>query len=93
MPEERVTRVSSPESNARDTIVVTDGGGRSSGGGGWAIALVLLVVLGLALYYFADMNSSRSAKDRAIAGAAEDVGAAAQDVGKAAKDAADSVKK
>ena len=61
---------------------------KARGGGGWLLALVLLVALGIGLYYFANMSNRESAKDNAIAEAARDVGGAAQDVGDAAKDAA-----
>ncbi|PNU03019.1 hypothetical protein [Novosphingobium guangzhouense] len=59
---------------------------RSTGGGtGIVMALVLLVAIVGGIYLFS--QNSETAKDNAIANAANDVGAAATKVGDAAQDA------
>ena len=51
--------------------------------------LIIAVIAGI--WFFSGMSNSESAKDNAIANAAENVGDAAQQVGNAAQDAADNV--
>ena len=92
MADERITEVETPSGNTHTThTVVTDGEPRRGGGSGWVIALVLIVALIAAIWFFSGMSGSEAAKDNAIADAANDVGAAAQQVGDAAQDAADNV--
>ncbi|MBO9518939.1 MAG: hypothetical protein J7493_12800 [Porphyrobacter sp.] len=88
MAEERITQVDSP-SGTTHTTVVSDG---SRGGGATWLILVLLVLLaGVAIWFFSGMNNSEVAKDNAVAEAASDVGNAANQVGDAAQKAADNV--
>lgn len=92
MVDERITEVETPSGNTHTThTVVTDGDRRSGGGSGWLIALVLIVALIAAIWFFSGMSNSEAAKDNAIADAASDVGAAAEQVGDAAQDAANNV--
>jgi hypothetical protein len=92
MVDERITEVETPSGNTHTThTVVTDGDTRRSGGSGWVIALVLIVALVAAIWFFSGMSNSEAAKDNAIANAASDVGNAAQNVGDAAQDAANNV--
>lgn len=91
MVEERVTEVETPSGNTHThTTVVSDGGGRGSGAT-WLIVLLLIVVAGVAIWFFSGMSGSETAKDNAIAEAAGDVGDAAQKAGDAAQDAADNL--
>ena len=76
---------------AQPTIIVTDGGRRSSGGT-WFIAIVLLIGLVAGLFIFSRTSGSESAKDNAIASAANQVGTAAEKVGNAAEDASNKIK-
>lgn len=96
MTEERIVTVdpnpATGTGGATHTTVITDGGAKS-GGSGWLIALVLLIALGAAIWFFSQDRGSEAVKDNAIAEAAGDVGDAAQKVGDAAKDAADSLNK
>ncbi|MBW8752898.1 MAG: hypothetical protein JF595_01910 [Sphingomonadales bacterium] len=72
-----------------DHTVVVETPSRSSGSGsGWVIALVLIVALIVGVVFFTQMSKTQSAKDNAVANAAQDVGQAAQNVGNAAQDAA-----
>jgi flagellar basal body-associated protein FliL len=73
---------------ADDHTVVVETPSRSGGGSGWIIALVLIVALIVGIVFFTQMSGSESAKDNAIANAANNVGSAARDVGNAAQDAA-----
>lgn len=90
MVEERV-EVRQPDGSVETRTTVHDSGVvRSSGGGsGWLIALVLIVGLFVGGYFLLQAQGSRSARDNAIAEAAENVGQAAKNVGDAAKDVAD----
>lgn len=94
MSEERITTTETPsgETHTTHTTVIDDGGARG-GGSGWLIGLVLLIAVIGGIWYFSQVSGSQTAKDNAIAGAAQDVGNAAQQVGNAAQDAADSLKK
>lgn len=71
--------------NERPLIVET--GNRSSGGAGWVIAAVLVVLAVVGFFLFGPMMTSETAKDNAVANAANSVGEAARDVGNAAQDA------
>jgi len=77
MAEERIITTDAPH-----TTVVHDSG-RSGGGAGWFIGIVLVLVLIAGLYFFTQMSGSESAKDNAIANAANQVGDAAQKAGDA----------
>lgn len=73
---------------ADDRTVIVETPSRG-GGSGWVIAFVLIVALIVGVVFFTQMSGSESAKDKAIANAAQDVGQAAQNVGAAAQDAGD----
>lgn len=75
---------------AEDRTVIVETPGRGSGGAGWVIALVLVVALVVGVVFFTQMSGSETAKDNAVANAAQDVGQAARNVGDAAKDTASS---
>ncbi len=90
MAEERITQVETPTGSHTHTTVVSDRP-RSGGGAMWLVALLLLVVVAFAVFYFSGMSGAEVAKDNAVAEAADDVGNAAQQVGDAAQDAADAV--
>lgn len=91
MTEERTTETRTPEGNVHThTTVVTDQP-RSGGGFKWLGLLVLVIVAVAAVLIFTRMSDAEVAKDNAVAGAAEDVGAAAGQVGDAAEQAIDSV--
>lgn len=85
MVEERVTTVESPGGQAapvHTTTVVTDGGGRS-GSPGWFVGIVILLALIAGIYFFTGLSGSETAKDNAIANAANQVGTAANKAGTA----------
>ncbi|PLK26241.1 hypothetical protein [Novosphingobium sp. TH158] len=85
MDDERITSVS--DDGSTHTTVT-----RSSGGG-WMIGLIAILLLGVAIYFFAIQSDSTADRNRAVSEAAKDVGDAARNVGDAAKDAADELKK
>lgn len=85
MVEERVVEVERPAASTH-TVVTDD---RSGGGAGWLIAIVLVVALVVGIFFLTNMQNSRSAKDNAIANAADSVGTAAKKVGNAAEDVVD----
>lgn len=97
MTEERITETETPTGNIHTThTIVTDGGAPSRSGPGWIIAIVLVLVAVAGIYLFMQQSGAETAKDNAIAeaadsvaGAAEKVGDAAQNAGDAAKDAVD----
>ena len=92
MVDERITEVETPTGDTHTThTIVTDGEPRSGGGSGWLIALVLIIAVIAGIWFFSGMSNSESAKDNAVANAANDVGAAAEQVGDAAQDAANNV--
>lgn len=92
MVDERITEVETPSGNTHTThTVVTDGEPRGGGGSGWLIALVLLIAVIAGIWFFSGMRNSETAKNNAVANAANDVGNAAQNIGEAAKKAADNV--
>ena len=91
MVEERVTTYETPASS--HTTVIHEGPDRSSSGMGWLFGIVLLIAVLVAVYFLAVRNGSESAKDNAVANAAQQVGSAAQQVGNAAEEAADNVAK
>lgn len=98
MVEERITTVESPsgeQAPVHHTTVISDGEGRR-GSPGWFVGIVVLLALIAGIYFFTGMSTSESAKDNAIANAANEVGTAAnkagtavEQAGTAAKDAAD----
>ncbi len=92
MSEERITEVQTPTGDTHTThTIVTDDNPRSGGGSGWLIAIVLIIAVIAGIWFFSGMSNSESAKDNAIANAADNVGNAAQQVGDAAQDAANNV--
>ena len=94
MTEERITEVETPTGDTHTThTIVTDTNPRSGGGSGWLIAIVLIIAVIAGIWFFSGMNNSESAKDNAIANAADNVGAAAQKAGNAVENAADNVSK
>jgi hypothetical protein len=89
MVEERITETEGPSGQTHThTTVVSDGG---RGGATWLIVLLVIVLAGLAIWFFSGVSGSETAKNNAIAGAAKDVGQAANKVGDAAQEAADKV--
>lgn len=89
MVEEHV-EVRQPDGSVETRTTVHDSPAvRGNGGSGWLIALVLVVGLLVGGYFLLQAQGSRSARDNAIAEAADDVGQAAKTVGDAAKDVAD----
>lgn len=86
MTEERVTIHESPP-GTNTTTVIHEGPARSSNGAGWLFGIVLLIAVLAVVYLMAIRNDTPSAKDRAIAGAATQVGEAARKVGNAAEEA------
>ena len=91
MAEERITEVETPSGDTHTTHTVVTDGERRGGGSGWLIALVLLIAVIAAIWFFSGMSNSEAAKDNAVANAASEVGDAAQQVGDAAQDAANNV--
>lgn len=97
MTEERITETETPSGNIHTThTVVHDDGARRGGGSGWLIALVLVLVAVVAIYFVSQQTGAETAKDNAVAEAADSVsdaanqvGDAAQNAGEAAKDAVD----
>lgn len=88
MVEERIVEVTQPD-GATHTHTTVYEDRRSGGGGGWMIGLLLAIALVIGGYFLLQMQGSRSARDNAIAQAADDVGTAAKQVGNAAEKAAD----
>ena len=94
MAEERITEVETPTGDTHTThTIVTDGEPRGGGGSGWLIAIVLIIAVIAGIWFFSGMSNSESAKDNAIANAADNVGAAAEKAGNAVENAADNVSK
>lgn len=90
MTEERITETETPSGNTHTThTVVTDDGARRGGGSGWLIALVLILVAIAGIYFVSQQTGAETAKDNAVAEAANSVSDAATQVGAAAKDAVD----
>ena len=91
MIEERVTEIETPTGDTHThTTVIHDGEpARRGGGSGWVIVLLLIMALIAAIYFFSQMSGSETAKDNAVANAANDVGDAAQKAGDAVSNAAD----
>lgn len=90
MVEERIT---THEPAGTHTTIITDGDSHRGGGSSWFIGLVLLVAIVVGIYFFTQMSGSETAKDNAVANAANQVGEAASQVGDAAQDVANSVNK
>lgn len=90
MTEERITETETPSGNTHTThTVITDE--KRSGGSGWLIVLIVLLAVGVAIWFFAQQSDSEIAKDNAVAGAATEIGEAAGQVGDAAQEAGDAV--
>ncbi|MFA7586104.1 MAG: hypothetical protein WCY11_07910 [Novosphingobium sp.] len=87
MADEEIITTRSADGQTSHTTVVTGREHRSSGGG-WLIALVLIALIAIGIYIFAQQSESEVIKDNAISEAARDVGTAAENVGQAAQDAA-----
>lgn len=87
MTEERITETETPTGNVHTTHTVVTDDGRRGGGSGWLIVLLVLVVAVVGIWFLTQMGGAETAKDNAIADAAQDVGAAANQVGDAAQDA------
>ncbi|OBX18298.1 hypothetical protein A9995_12510 [Erythrobacter sp. QSSC1-22B] len=89
MTEERITETRTPSGDTHTTqTVITD---EKRGGSGWVIALIAVLAIGVAVWFFSQQSQSEIARDNAVAGAAGEIGAAAGEVGDAAQRAADSV--
>lgn len=92
MTEHRIVETQEPDGSTHTAhITVIDDGSRPSSGAGWLIAVVLAAALAVAIYVFAAMGGSVTAKNDAIASAASDVGTAAKQVGDAARTAAEKI--
>ncbi|MFT4028024.1 MAG: hypothetical protein QM676_14695 [Novosphingobium sp.] len=74
------------------TTVIYEGPPRSSGLAGWFFGLVALIAILAAVYLLAVRDTGPSAKNNAIAEAANKVDTAAEQIGDAAQDAAKNVK-
>ncbi|WP_404480727.1 hypothetical protein [Novosphingobium sp. BL-52-GroH] len=85
MADETIVTPPPADAPATHTTIIHEAPPRSSGLG-IIMALILLVVVAGGVYLFSQ-NSSESAKDNAIAEAANNVGNAATKVGDAAEDA------
>ncbi len=92
MADERITTYETPEAH-HTTTIVHEGESRGSGGAVWMFGIVLLIAVLAAVYFLSTRSDSQSAKDNAIATAAQQVGTAATKVGNAAENAADNVTK
>jgi len=91
MTEERITEISTPDTNTHThTTVITDQP-RSGGGFKWVMLLALVVVGIGAFLVFSQMGDAEAAKDNSVADAAQQVGEAAGQVGDAAEQAIDKV--
>ena len=92
MVEERITTVEGQPGTTTHTTVIHDAEPVRRGSGATmllAIVLIIAVIAGICI--FSQSTASESAKDNAIAGAAQSVGNAAEQVGAAAESAADKV--
>jgi len=74
---------------ADDRTIIVESPSRGRSGSGWIIALVLVVALIVGAVFIGQMTSSQTARNDAIANAAQDVGQAARNVGAAARNAGD----
>jgi len=92
MVEERVTQVDAPEGTSHTHTTVISDAPRSGSGALWIIVLLVAVLAVVAVFYLSGMSGSETAKDNAVAEAAQDVGDAAGQVGDAAQSAAETVK-
>ncbi len=87
--EERIVETErAPEAPVHNTTIIRE---RSSGGTGIVMALVLLIAVVGGIYLFSLQTDSQTARDNAVANAAQDVGDAANKVGDAAQDAANNL--
>jgi len=92
MVEERITTIEGQPGTSTHTTVIHDGEPARRGSGATILlAIVLIVAVIAGIYLFSRSTASESAKDNAIAGAAQSVGNAAEQVGAAAESAADKV--
>lgn len=90
MTEERITTTETPDGSTHTThTTVISEEGKGNGGKTWLIVLVVLVAIGLGVWFFSEMGTSEVARDNAIAEAAREVGEAANQVGAAAEQAGD----
>ena len=93
MTDERITEIREDDGPANiRTTIIRDIPERKRGSGGVLIlVLVLAAIAALALVVFSQMSSAESAKDNAVADAAEDVGNAASQVGNAVEEGVDRI--
>ena len=89
MSDERITTYETPG----HTTVIHEGPARSGSGGGWLLGIVALIAVLAAVYLLAVRGDSQTARDNAIAQAANQVATAANQVGDAAQDAASNLHK
>ncbi|WP_454599224.1 hypothetical protein [Qipengyuania sp. SM2507] len=90
MTEERITETRTPSGDTHTThTVITDE--KRSGGSGWLIVLIVLLAIGVAVWFFTQQNESEIARDNAVTGAANEIGEAANQVGDAAQQTGDAV--
>lgn len=93
MTEERITETETPSGNVHTThTVIHDDSASRGGGSGWLIALVLIVVAIAGIYLFSQQTGAETAKDNAVAEAADSVSEAANQVGEAAQNAGEAAK-
>lgn len=92
MTEERITETETPSGNVHTTHTVVHDDARR-GGSGWLIALVLVILAVAAIYFISQRSGAETAKDNAVAEAAESVGDAASQVGEAAQNAGEAAQK
>ena len=87
MTEERITETTDASGNTHTThTVVTES---EKGRINWIVVLLVLGVAFVGVVFLTQVSDAEVAKDNAIAGAAEEVGAAAEQVGEAAQNAGD----
>lgn len=82
MNQEMPTENNSNKNPGHTTIV-----NERRGSGGLIIAFIVLVALGLAVFFYAQNQNSEMARDSAITGAAQQVGESAQKAGEAVENA------
>ena len=93
MTEERITEIRDDEGplHTRTTIIRETPEPKRGIGGVIILLLVLAAIAGFGLVVFSQMSTAETAKDNAVAGAAEDVGNAANQVGNAVEEGVDRI--
>ena len=91
MTEERITEVEGPSGTTHSHTVVINDEPKSSQISGWFVMFLVLLAVVLGVWAFSQMGGAETAKDNAIADAANKVGQAADSVGNAAESASEAV--